>query len=49
MFKLTSGCYYLPLEIGQFIADQLIIRKKCKFDMYTLFSIMILIISDEFE
>ena len=46
MFRLTAGSYYLPLEAGQFIVDQIIIRKKCKLDIYTMFSIMILILSD---
>jgi hypothetical protein len=46
MFRLTAGSYFLPLETSQFIIDQLLIRKKCKLDMYTLFSLMVLIASD---
>lgn len=49
MFRLTGGSYFLPLESAQFIVDQLLIRKKCKIDLYSHFSIMILIMSDELE
>ena len=31
------------------MVDQLIIRKKCKLDIYAMFAIMILILSDELE
>lgn len=43
------GASHLSVDISQFLIDQLIIRKHCQFDMYILFAIMILIISDDFE
>lgn len=46
MFRLTGGSSMVNVEVGQFMVDQLIIRKRCRVDMYTMFAMVLLIISD---
>jgi hypothetical protein len=39
----------LPLEASQFIIDQLLVRKKNRLDIYCLFAITVLVLSDDLE
>ena len=48
-FRLSLGARYLPFGVSQYLIDQLLIKKKNKFDCYVLFAIVILVLGDHIE
>lgn len=46
---MTMSCAYLPVSGAQFLIDQLLIKKKNKFDIYVLHAILFMIMSDDLE
>jgi hypothetical protein len=48
-FRLSLGSKYLPIQSAQFLIDQLLIKKRHKFDIYILFGIMVLALGDHIE
>ncbi len=48
-FRLSLGTRYLPLGVVQYLTDQLLIKKKNKFDCYVMFAIVVLVMGDHVE
>ena len=46
---MTCTFAYFPMGGAQFIVDQLLIKKKNILDMYIIFAIMLMIMSDDLE
>ena len=46
---MTCTFAYFPLDGAQFIVDQLLIKKRNYLDIYILFSILLMIMSDDLE
>ena len=48
-FRMTCTFAYFPIVGSQFIVDQLLVKRKNILDMYIIFSIMLMIMSDDLE
>lgn len=49
LFRLSLTSLFLPLGTAEYIIDQLLIKRRNKFDMYIIFAIMAMILSDDLE